>query len=55
LNQHLLFEEILAILRAMLRILLLLISIVWATLLLISWSGPIDASLPPDRVNLEAS
>jgi len=39
----------------MFRFLVLLTGIVWASLLLISWSGPIDASPTQPQVNQEAS
>jgi len=45
LHQPLLLGKSRAKLRAMLRIFLLIISLVWASLLLVSWSGPVESGV----------
>jgi hypothetical protein len=39
----------------MLRLLLLITGVVWASLLLISWSGPLDASSAQHKTSQESS
>lgn len=42
-------------LRAMYRIVILIISIAWASLLLLSWSGPVDSAPQPPAITKDAS
>lgn len=42
-------------LRAMFRIVILIVSIVWASLLLLSWSGPVDSAPQPSPIVKNAS
>jgi len=55
LKQRLLFQVILSILLAMTRFLLLMTGITWAALMLLSWSGPIDASSTQPPTQQETS
>ncbi len=43
------------ILRAMFRIVIIIVSIAWASLLLLSWSGPVDSASEPPQVIKNAS
>ena len=51
----LLFQLRSVILRAMFRFVILFVSIAWACLLLLSWSGPIESAAQPVPVIKNAS
>jgi hypothetical protein len=51
----LLFQLCSVILRAMFRFVILFVSIAWACLLLLSWSGPIETAAQPIAVIKNAS
>ncbi len=49
------FPVLSVILRAMFRLVIVIISVIWASLLLVSWSNPPEAASPPAPVIEKAS